>query len=93
MIKVSFVMGSALRKAFINGRKISLMSQETGFTPISMDLDNINEKQIKKKMGKQGLEFMKQISKLNTEEEMARDIINDFQQTGWRLIKKENGLN
>ena len=89
MIKLSFVTGGALRKVFIDGRKISMMSQETGFTPISMDLDKINEKTIKKKMGKEGLDFMKQISKLETEDEMARDVIKDFQSTGWRLIKRE----
>lgn len=89
MIKLSFVRGSSLRKAFINGRKISLMSQETGFAPISMDLDKINEKEIKKKMGSEGLKFIKEIALLRTEQDMAKDIIRDFQQTGWRCIKRE----
>ena len=89
MKKLSFVRGSSLRKVFIDGRKISLMAQETGFTPISMDLDKIDEKEIKKKMGKDGLKFIKEIALLNTEEEMAKDIIRDFQETGWRCIKRE----
>ncbi len=89
MIKLDFFCGSAIRKVYIDGRKISLMAKETGFTPISMDLDKIDEKAIKKKMGKDGLKLMKEISLLNTEEEMARDVTKDFQRTGWRLHKKE----
>ncbi len=89
MIKLNFLCGSAIRRVYIDGRKISLMAKETGFTPISMDLDKIDEKTIKKKMGKDGLKFMKEIALLNTEEEMARDVTKDFQRTGWRLYKKE----
>ena len=89
MIKLSFVSGSSLRKVVINGRKISMMAQETGFTPIPMDLDKINEKEIEKKMGKEGLEFIKEISLLKTEEDMAKDITIDFQRTGWRKIDKK----
>lgn len=89
MIKLAFVIGGALRKVVIDGRIIKMMSQETGFIPIEMDLDKINEKKIKKKMGEDGLKFMKEIALLNTEEEMSRDIIKDFQRTGWKMVKKE----
>ncbi len=89
MIKLSFVKGSSLRKVAIKGRKLIFMSQETGFKPIMMDLDKIDYESIKSKMGDDGIEIIEQISKLNTEEEMATDIKNDFQRTGWRLFKKE----
>ena len=91
MIKLSFVRGSALRRASINERKISLASQETGFVPMFMDLDNMDHKEIENKMGRNGLEFMKDLEKLKTEEDLAKDITIDFQRTGWRLIKKDNG--
>ncbi len=91
MIKISFVCGSALRKIVINGRVISMMAKETGFTPIIMDLDkldsNTQKKKITKKLGKDGLQVMKEIALLNTEEEMAKDITKDFQSTGWRKVQ------
>jgi len=89
MIKLAFVIGGALRKVVVDKRKITMMSQEVGYTPILMDLNKLNEKKIKKQMGKEGLKFIKEISRLNTEEEMAKDIIKDFQKTGWRLVKRE----
>lgn len=93
MIKLSFVCGSALRKIVINGRVISMMAKETGFTPITMDLDkldsNSQKKKITKKLGKDGLKVMKEIALLNTEEEMAKDITKDFQSTGWRKIQQD----
>lgn len=93
MIKLSFVCGSALRNIVINKRVISMMAKETGFVPITMDLDkmdsNNQKKKITKKLGKDGLKVMKEIALLNTEEEMAKDITKDFQSTGWRKIKQD----
>jgi len=89
MIRLSFVTGGSLRKVVVNRREITMISQEVGFTPVIMDLDKLKEKKIMKQMGEEGLKFMREISKLNTEEEMVKDIIIDFQKTGWRLVKKE----
>ncbi len=89
MIKLFFVCGSAIRQVYIDGRVISMMSQEVGGVPIKMDLDKIDEKQIKNKMGSEGLKIIKEIALLNTEIEMAEDIKKDFQRTGWRLCKRE----
>lgn len=93
MIRLSFVCGSALRKVVIDGRVISMMAKETGFTPIVMDLDKMDsknqKKELTKKLGKDGLQIMKEIALLNTEKEMAKDIIKDFQRTGWRRISQD----
>ena len=93
MIKLSFVCGSSLRKVVIDKRVISMMAKETGFIPITMDLDKMDsssqKKKITKKLGKDSLKIMKEISLLNTEEEMAKDITKDFQSTGWRKIKQD----
>ena len=91
MIRLSFVCGSSLRKVVIDKRKISMMAKETGFVPIIMDLDkmdsNAQKKAITKKLGKEGLDVMKDIALLKTEKEMAKDITKDFQSTGWRKIQ------
>ncbi len=89
-IELGFVRGGSLRRVFIKGRKISIMAQETGFTPLSIDLDKLNEKEIRKKMGKDGLEFIKEVAKLKTQGAMARDVTRDFQLDGWRRIKNES---
>ncbi len=93
MIRLSFVCGSSLRKVVIDKRKISMMAKETGFVPIIMDLDkmdsNAQKKAITKKLGKEGLDVMKDIALLKTEKEMAKDITKDFQSTGWRKIQHD----
>lgn len=89
MLNLAFVRGSSLRRVVIKKRKISLLSSETGFAPISMDLDKLDDTVIEKKMGKEALELIKEISLLNTEKEMAQDIKKDFQKDGWRCIKEE----
>lgn len=93
MIRLSFVSGSSLRKIVIEDRVISMMAKETGFVPITMDLDkmdsNSQQKKITKKLGKDGLKIMKEIALLNTESEMAKDITKDFQSTGWRKVQHD----
>ncbi len=89
MIRLTFSIGGNLRKVYIDKRVISMLTAETGFTPIKMDLDKIDEAAMIKKMGKDGAKLIKELSLLNTEEEMAQDVIKDFQQTGWRCVKRE----
>ncbi len=95
MIKLSFVIGGSLRKVLIKDRIISMASQETGFVPIKIDLDRLEKEKerITKKMGDDGLKLLREISNFKTENEMAKDIIVDFQKSGWRMIKRENGVN
>lgn len=93
MIRLSFVTGGALRKVIIDERKIVFFSQETGFTPISFDLDKLEDNPKFKKLNEEQRKLLAEIKALETEEEMAKDITRDFQSTGWRLFKRENGSN
>ena len=57
-----------------------------------MDLSKIDSEETKKVMKKLNLteedrKLLRELSKLGTEEDMAKDIIKDFQSTGWRQIK------
>ncbi len=90
-MELTFVIGGNVRKVFINGRVISILTKETGFVPIEIDLDNLDilNETIKSKVDEEQLNLLEEISHLKTEEEMAKDIIKDFQSSGWRLIKKE----
>ena len=89
MIKLSFAIGGAFRRVVIKERKIAMLSQETGFVPISFDLDKLEDSGMWKELSKEQKELLEEIKKLETEEDMAKDITKDFQRTGWRLIKKE----
>lgn len=91
MIKLNFITGGAIRRVFINGRKISLISAELGFTPIEIDLDKLDEEETKEKMSSMKLDNtdLYEISKLKTEEEIAMDIKKDFQKSGWRLVHRD----
>lgn len=89
MINLAFTRGSSMRKVNIDGNTISMMSQETGFLPMKMDLDKLDDSKVLKKMDGSQRKEVEEISKLASEDEKARDIIRDFQQSGWRCIKKE----
>jgi len=87
MIELIFSTGGAIRKVYINGRKVSLLTAETNFVPVEINLDKISNK-LKKRLSKEEINLLKEISLLKTEQEMARDIIKDFQKSGWRLTNK-----
>lgn len=88
MRKLVFMIGSIYRKVLINGRIISMITPESNFVPMKIDLDNIPAK-LNKKMNEEEVKLLKEISLLKTEEEMAKDIIKDFQRNGLRCIINE----
>ena len=92
-MELSFVTGSGIRRVFINGRKVSIVSAELGFQPLEFDLDMLEDAKTKdimkkQKFTKQDLETLKDLAKLGSEDAIAKDITKDFQAKGWRLIKK-----
>lgn len=87
MIKLSFVRGSALRRVFINGRKVSLLTGELGNTPLTIDLDKLDEQKEKIKETKMDKKELEKLAKLKTEEEIAKDVTKDFRRSGWRAIR------
>ncbi len=88
MKQISFTRGAALRRVFINGRVISFLTAELNYVPLKIDLDKLDEE--KEKIDKMGInkETLKELSRLQTEQEIALDIINDFEKSGWRRIRK-----
>jgi len=80
----------------IDGRVIKFLSGETGFQPIEFDLDKILSKDKstlkamkKAKLNKEDIKQLKELSLLKNEDDMADDIVKDFQKTGWRLSNRE----
>lgn len=92
-MELVFVMGSSLRRVFINGKKITLLSPENGYTPANFDLDKLDTPEIKASLKKmkfddENIGLLEQLSKLDSEEAIAKDIKIDFQRSGWRLFKR-----
>ena len=88
MIQLNFTRGAALRRIFINGRVITFLLAELNFQPLKIDLDKLDEQKEnieKMKIDKQTLE---ELSRLQTEEELALDFTNDAEKDGWRRIRK-----
>lgn len=83
MITLKFIQGGNIRNVTIKDRKIYFTSSETNFEPVTIDLDKVDSKQFK-----DWKDFIEEIKELENEEEKAKDIIKDFQKTGWRLISK-----
>lgn len=86
-MKISFVRGSALRRVFIDGRKVSFLTGELGNTPLTIDLDKLDEQKEKIKEMNVDKKELEKLSKLKTEEEIANDITKDFRKSGWRKIQ------
>ena len=94
-MELVFVTGSALRKVYIKDRKISIMTNELGMAPLEIDLDKLDDKKSKKHMRKMKLstkdkKVIKQLAKLGSEKEIAKDIISDFRKSGWRMVKRND---
>jgi len=89
MIKLIFVTGGGMRKVIIDGRVVHFTSIEFGYKPLSINLDKLDEE--REKIDKLNLEKedILEISLLKTEEDIANDIIKDFQKTGWRKTIKQ----
>ncbi len=87
MIQISFTRGSALRRVFINKRVISFLVAELNFVPLKIDLDKINQEHKKIERMKMDRKILREISKLQTEKEIALDIIYDFEKSGWRKMR------
>jgi len=94
MIELSFSMGEgvAIRHVTINGKNVMLISHETGFEPININIDKLKQHMPKIKMQDKDVQKdIKEASELQTEEAIADDITKDFEKSGWRLIKRHNG--
>ena len=89
MIKLVFGVGSAIREIRIKDDKVMMISNETNFTPVMLDKEKIRKLKNVRGLKRSDKQLINEVKKLNTEEEMAQDIINDFKKTGWALVKKE----
>lgn len=92
MIKLTFITGSAIRRIIIKDRIVTLIAAETSNQPVTINLDEIDSQKDKfqqMKLSEEDIITIKELSKLGSEDDMAKDIITDFQQTGWRLVRRE----
>lgn len=90
MINLTFISGSAVRKVIINEKVISLITPEMHFVPLRIDLNKLNEtkEQMKENKGltEEDFKMISDLSALNSEEALKKDIIKDFQARGWRRV-------
>lgn len=91
-MKLSFVRGGALRKVVVKDRKVSIMTGELGFEPFTIDLNKLEDLENHKayaNMSPEEKEEIKELAKLGTDEEIAKDITRDWKKTGWRSFKHD----
>ncbi len=88
MKQLNFTRGSALRRVFIKGRVITFLVGELNNVPLKIDLDKID--QHRDKFDKMGLDedFLKELSNLQTEKEIALDVTYDLEKAGWRIVRR-----
>ena len=87
MKEITFLRGGAYRVVVIKERVVSLMAPELYNQPISVNLDKIEEEEDKIKKAKIPKKELEKLRMLDTEDEIAEDIIKDFQKDGWRVTQ------
>lgn len=92
IITMDFMVGGAMRKVVVKGRKISFLTSELNFVPLIIDLDKLDEQKERIKKMKMDEKYIKELSLLKTPKKIAKDIIKDFKQSGWRLVYQD-GVN
>lgn len=87
MKELVFLRGSAIRKVFIDGRRIAFLIAELNNVPLTVDLGKLDEsEETIKKMGlDKGL--FEELAELRTETDLIIDITEDLEKAGWRLHK------
>ncbi len=90
MIRLVFTRGGTLRRVIIEGKKITFMTEELGYKPFEIDLSKLDEPEMKKKIEESDIDKkeLKELQKLDTEDELANDIKKDWQRDGWKLFKR-----
>ncbi len=83
---LNFMHGSATRRVIINERTVSFIIAELNFVPLTFNLDKLDEHQDKINKLKIDRKILDELSILETEEDMEKDVVNDFQKLGWRLM-------
>ena len=86
-ITLNFMVGGAMRKVVIKKRKISFLTAELNNVPLKIDLDKLEEQKEKLDKMEVDKEFLKELSRLQTENEIALDIQYDFEKSGWRRMR------
>jgi len=89
---MNFMVGGAMRKVVVKGRKISFLTPELNFVPLIIDLDKLDEQKERIEKMKMDKKYIKKLASLTTEKKIANDIAKDFKQSGWRLVYKD-GIN
>lgn len=89
MINLRFQRGSAFIQVRIENRTIEFITPMLNMQPIKIDLDKLDE--YKERIEKMNIdnEFIEELSKLETEQQMADDLVKDLQKNGWEVV--ENG--
>ncbi len=88
-IIMDFMVGGAMRKVSVNKRKVSFLTPELNFVPLVIDLDKLDEQKERIEKMNMDEEQIEKLAALKTEKQIANDIINDFKQSGWRLVYQD----
>lgn len=84
MIKANFVRGSIVREVTIDKRVVTFLTPELNYQPIEINLDKLNFKD--PKFAGMDRDMLRELSKLNTEEDILEDLKKDFTKSGWRVM-------
>ena len=97
MIVLIFVQGSEIMKFRIVEKDIEISGKSSGYEYIPFNpirtADELSR--LRAKYGEKWLrehqKAERDYEKMETEEEIAEDLIKDFKKTAWRLVKRDGG--
>lgn len=96
MVELSFITGGEIMSFKIIGKEIWIRGKGSNYTWAPWDPLGLNGADLSRLRAKYGEKWYKNYMKaekkfesFETEKEVAKDLIEDMQKSGWRLIKKK----
>lgn len=88
MIELHFVRSGGLIRVFIRNKVITMIAPQLGNQPVTFDVNKAQEKLDDKMMKLLEAVNLKDFSEFIDDEACAKSIIKDFQESGWRCVKR-----
>jgi hypothetical protein len=90
MIELHFIKRSSLRKVFIKDREITMITPELNYQPMKITITQLKTALASgdERINRALKDTETNLDEYNDDESIMKDILKDFQESGWRCIKR-----
>lgn len=99
MIELTFMAGNEITQFKIDGKNIYIKSKQFGYkwvlwNPVGLSADQLAKLKVVygEKWYEEYLQAEERFREMDTDEQIAEDLINDFKKTGMKLVRRKDDL-